>query len=144
MKSFLNVFSESTTLWYDGTSVLLMGRRGKPLDIDVRRMEKRLLQPVVSSSMDMIGNPDVWRLLSTYVASYKALLEMTEGDVPENSDDRPYLEYAILRSAPVTERTFAANLEMFEPHLESAEILIGKTKMTQKTTSGNWRGRNLL
>jgi spermidine synthase len=130
MKAFLNVFSESTTLWYDGTSVLLMGRRGMPLDIDVQLMKKRLLQPGVRSSMAMIGNPDVWRLLSTYVAGYDVLRIITKGDVPENSDNRPYLEYAILRSAPVTSRTFAANLEMFESHLESAGPLLGGKVLT--------------
>ena len=37
----LEVFPESH-LWYDGTSVLLMGRRGVPLEIDVARMRERL------------------------------------------------------------------------------------------------------
>jgi spermidine synthase len=130
MRAFLNVFAESS-LWYDGTSVLLMGRRGKPLEIDVQRMERRLLQPGVADSMAMIGSPDVWRLLSTYVAGPDALELIVGRDVPENSDDRPYLEYAVLRSAPLTERTFAANLEMFEPHWEPVEGLLGSPDRTR-------------
>jgi len=129
MRAFLNVFREST-LWYDGTSVLLMGRRGKPLELDVQRMQKRLLQPNVRASLGMIGSPDVWRLLSTYVAGPGALERIVGRDVPENSDNRPYLEYAILRSAPVTQRTFAANLEMFEPYWEPVERLLGSADRT--------------
>jgi hypothetical protein len=108
-----------------------MGRRGKPLEIDVQRMERRLLQPGVADSMAMIGSPDVWRLLSTYVAGPDALELIVGRDVPENSDDRPYLEYAVLRSAPLTERTFAANLEMFEPHWEPVEGLLGSPDRTR-------------
>jgi spermidine synthase len=129
MKAFLNVFPEST-LWYDGTSVLLMGRRGRPLEIDVQRMARRLGQGDVRASLGMIGGPDVWRLLSTYVAGPGALERMVGTDVPENSDDKPYLEYAVLRSAPLTPRTFAANLEMLEPYRESVEHLLGSADRT--------------
>jgi spermidine synthase len=129
MRAFLNVFPEST-LWYDGTSVLLVGRRGRPLNIDVQRMARRLGQGGVRASLGMIGGPDVWRLLSTYVAGPDALERMVGTEVPENSDDRPYLEYAVLRSAPVTPRTFAENLEMLEPHWEPVERLLGSADRT--------------
>ena len=123
MRGFLNVFPESS-LWYDGTSVLLMGRRERPLAVDIRQMEERLQQPGVRANLSMIGNPDVWRLLSTFVAGPNALERIVGPDVPENSDNRPYLEYAILRRPPVTREIFAANLEMFESHLEPVENLV--------------------
>jgi hypothetical protein len=123
MRGFLNVFPESS-LWYDGTSILLMGRRGKPLVIDIREAASRLQQPRVAASMAMIGSPDVWRLLSTYVGGARALEAMVGRNLAENSDNRPYLEYSILRSTPVTQQTFSANLEMFEPYWESVVPLV--------------------
>lgn len=129
MKAFLNVFPEST-LWYDGTSILLMGRRGMPLEIDVKQIKKRLQQSKVSASMGMIGSPDVWRLLSTFMNGPEAFKLMIGKDVPENSDNRPYLEYAILRTPRFTQRTFAANLELIEPHRESVDRYFENTDRT--------------
>ncbi len=123
MRAFLNVFEESS-LWYDGTSLLLLGRRDRPLAIDLSRVRGRLEQPDVRSNLAMIGGPDEWRLLSTFVAGRRGLEQMVGGDVPENSDDRPYLEYAILRSPPLTREDLAGNLAMFEPHWQPVTLLL--------------------
>jgi spermidine synthase len=134
MNAFLNVF-EHSTLWYDGTSILLMGRRGSPLEIDVPRLERRLQQPGVRESMAIIGSPGGWRLLATYAAGPEMLRRMVGEDVPENSDDRPYLEYAILRSDATSAESFANNLEMLARHFESAEsLLIGPGRTALDTS----------
>jgi spermidine synthase len=131
MNAFLNVFPESY-MWYDGTSILLMGRRGKPLEINISQIKKRLRLPEVKASMATIGSPDVWLLLSTYMAGPDELEQIVGRNVPENSDNRPYLEYAILRSPPVSEQTIARNLEMLKPHWESIVPLLKEKDRTPK------------
>jgi len=115
MRAFINVFPQST-LWYDGTSVLLIGRRGGPLEFDVERFLQRAQRAQVQESLALIGRPHPLILLSTYVAGSEAIRAMIPSNVPDNTDERPYLEFALLLAGRLDSQTTAANLEMFVPH----------------------------
>jgi spermidine synthase len=96
--AFLEVF-EHSTVWYNGTAALLVGSKGRPLEIDASRFISRARQPRVRESLALIGNPDPWLLLSMFVGTTRRFDQVAPGPIPENSDDRPYLEYTVLRSA---------------------------------------------
>jgi hypothetical protein len=97
MNAFLNVF-EHTTVWYNGTAALLIGRRGGPMEIDVDRFIERAADPRVQQSLALVAYPDPWMLLSMYVGDAGAFREIFTEEIPENTDNRPYLEYTVLRS----------------------------------------------
>lgn len=97
-RAFLDVF-DHTTVWYNGTAALLVGSKGRPLSIDVPRFISRASQPRVRESLALIGDPDPLLLLSMFVGTATRFDEVAPGPIPENSDDRPYLEYTVLRSA---------------------------------------------
>ena len=96
--AFLDVF-EHTTVWYNGTAALLVGSKGRPLEIDVPRFIARARQPRFRDSAALIGDPDPWMLLSMFIGTTERFNEIAPGPIPENSDDHPYLEYTVLRSA---------------------------------------------
>ena len=52
----------------------------------------------VRESLALIGNPDPWMLLAMYVGDASKFLEQHTAPIPENTDDRPFLEYTVLRS----------------------------------------------
>jgi len=131
-RAFLNVFPEST-LWYDGTSVLLIGRRGGPLKIDLDRFLKRAARESVQESLALIGRPNAMLLLSTYVTGPEGLSRLTMKNVPENTDDHPYLEYALLLAGPLDSREFAANLEMLIPYFDPVETWLPITQLDAET-----------
>ena len=111
MQAFAQVFPE-TTVWYDGTSVLLIGSRDRPLAVDAARLRARLARPSVRANLAPIGGPDAELLLATYVCGPEGLRRMIGAGVPENSDDRPYLESTILMSGPLLDASLADNLQL--------------------------------
>jgi spermidine synthase len=112
-QAFARVFPEST-VWYDGTSVLLIGSRDRRLEIDVERFLERAARPAVQESLAPIGAPPGWLLLGTYVSGPEGLAEMIGADVPDNTDDFPYLEYAVLLSGRLGKGNMADNLSMLQ------------------------------
>jgi len=95
--AFLQEFS-STSIWYNGTAALLIGRKGGPISINLQRFIARANSPGVRESLALIGNPDPWMLLAMYVGDASKFLEQHTAPIPENTDDRPFLEYTVLRS----------------------------------------------
>jgi len=117
MRAFKLVFPE-TTVWYDGTSLLLIGCRDQRLNVDVERFLQRAARPKVRASLGSIGAPPAWLLLATYVCGPEALTSMIGEGVPDNTDDFPYLEYAVLLSGRLGKANMAANLSMLQPVYE--------------------------
>jgi spermidine synthase len=118
MQAFVNVFPD-TTVWYDGTSVLLIARRDGPLRIDLEMVIQRSGQARVVENLGLIDHPGPVLLLSTYVAGPQGVRRLIGSGVPQNTDDRPFLEYDVLRAGRLDRRALADNLEMltavFEP-----------------------------
>ncbi len=114
---FLKVFPDST-LWYDGTSLLLIGRHGGPLRIDLPRFWQRANEPGVRESLAMIGQPHPLILLATYVGGPETLRKLADGETAGNTDDVPYIEYRLLLAGPPDDRAQASNLEMLAPAFE--------------------------
>ena len=114
-RGFCRVFPH-TTLWYDGTSLLLIGRRGGPLRIDLQRFLRRAGQPGVQESLALIGGPQPMVLLASYVTGPSSLERFLGRGTPDNSDDFPYLEYAVLTEGIPTREDLAANLELLLDH----------------------------
>jgi spermidine synthase len=123
MQAFASVFRESTA-WYDGTSLLLVGCRDQPLRIDVPTYLRRTAQPRVVDNLALIGNPGPWLILSTYVTGPQGLARLIGSGAPENTDDRPFLEYDVLRAGPLDGQDLADNLEMLTTVFEPVDPLL--------------------
>jgi spermidine synthase len=111
MQAFARVFPQ-TSVWYDGTSVLLVGSRDRPLLVDAERVRQRLARPRVQANLAPIGKPDAELVLATYVCGPEGLRRMIGAGVPDNSDDQPYLESTILMSGRLASASLADNLEL--------------------------------
>ncbi|MCP3982765.1 MAG: hypothetical protein GY723_00155 [bacterium] len=105
LKAFVGTF-EHVTLFLTGGDAILIGSE-EALDLDADRIEKRMEVPAVRDDLMSIGFHSVSRLLGSYVTEIgpEHTLAM---DVLENTDDRPYLEFA----APKLQRvdTWSTNL----------------------------------
>jgi len=97
MKAFVNVFP-NTTLWYNGTAVLLIGSKGTPMQIDAQRFLARARDPRVRESLELISSPDPMMFLSMFVGDVTEFDEIFPERISPNSDDFPTLEYSVLRS----------------------------------------------
>ena len=113
-RTFLNEFPHSS-LWYDGTSLLLIGSRGQPLQVDLRVAAKRIALPNVQRSLSRIQHPPLLMLLSTFVAGSEQLRQFAAKSPLSNTDDRPILEYSLLLEPRPTNRSYAANLAALQP-----------------------------
>ena len=91
---------------------LLVGSRDRPLVVDAERLRQRLARPRVQSNLASIGKPDAELVLATYVCGPDGLRRMLGADVPDNSDDRPYLESTILMSGRLASASLADNLQL--------------------------------
>jgi hypothetical protein len=118
MQAFANVFDEAS-VWYDGTSILLIGSRSRALQVDLTTFLRRNAEPQVLENLESINNPGPWLLLATYVTGPEGLRRLIGGDVTPNTDDRPFLEYDVLRAGQLGDHDFADNLEMLAPAFES-------------------------
>lgn len=112
IRAFLNVFPEAT-LWYDGTAVLLVGRRDAPVRVPLARFLQRARIEGVQDNLRLIDSPHPLCLLATYVWGSEELARFIDADVPANTDDRPYLEYTLLHSGPLSRDAMLKNLELF-------------------------------
>ena len=127
MRAFKNVFPEST-LWYDGTSVLLIGRRGGPLEIDFARFLRRAKEPRVQRMLAQIGAPTGEMLLATFLCGPDELDRLIGTNVPPNTDDLPFLEYTVLLGDRRDPRTLAQNLEILIRHYEPIDKLLAHSQ----------------
>jgi spermidine synthase len=137
MRSFLDVFPEST-VWYNGTAVLMVGSRGRPLQIHLDRFLSRGRDPRVERSLAMVGSPDPWLLLSMFVGDGAVVGRLFADDVPENTDDRPYLEYTVLRTRERAQEKWVLGMlprlaGPLEPHLAPEGMVPGYGTDFQRT-----------
>ncbi|HZL99613.1 MAG TPA: hypothetical protein VFD43_05100, partial [Planctomycetota bacterium] len=119
MQAFAQVFP-GTSVWYDGTSVLLVGGLDGAPAVDPERLRQRLGSPRVQRNLAPIRNPDAELLLATYVCGPEGLRRMIGAGVPENTDDRPYLESAVLLSGKLLDASLADNLQLLLDQWETA------------------------
>lgn len=129
LQGFLNVF-EHTTVWYNGTAAILIGSKGQPMKIDLQRFLTRASDPRVQESLKMIDAPHPWMLLSMYVGDGSDFREAYPGPIPENTDNRPYLEYTVLRSGDSADELSALQMltkfsTPIEDHLDPAGLVPG-------------------
>ncbi|MBM3985629.1 MAG: hypothetical protein FJ296_08085, partial [Planctomycetes bacterium] len=146
MASFARVFPECSA-WYDGTSLLLVGGDG-PLQVDVPRVLERAARPAVRRSLAPIGSPDPWLLLSTRACGPDGVRRMIGGEVPENSDDRPWLEHAVLLAGRLDAPVMADNLELLRAFWEPPDAALRPEDRSpatlQRLTAGGALLRDLL
>ncbi len=116
LAAFARVFPECSA-WYDGTSLLLLGGDG-PLLVDLPRALERAARPRVQQSLALIGSPDPWLLLATRACGPDGVRRMIGGEVPENSDDHPWLEHAVLLAGRLDAPVMADNLELLRAYWE--------------------------
>ncbi len=121
--TFLNEFPQST-LWYDGTSMLLIGSHGKPLQIDLDRMARRFQSARVQANLARIQRPPLLLLLSTFLAGPQQLRQFAEESAVANTDDRPVLEYSLLLEPRPTQQSYASNLAALLPLRQPVDSLI--------------------
>ena len=110
MKAFLNVFGNAT-LWYDGTSVLLIGVRDGELRIDWEQVRARWSQREVQRNLRLIGKPPPLLLIGTFIGDVDAIKSQLD-DAVANTDDQPWLEFDVLRAEPLIATQMSQNLEM--------------------------------
>jgi hypothetical protein len=109
LATYLVVFPDAT-LWYDGTSVLLISHAATSLQVDPQSFLKRASQDGVIFSLKRIGTPSPAMLLATGLCGPARLREFTEG-ATINSDNRPTLEYRVFLAGNEAARSQATNLE---------------------------------
>jgi len=106
--TFLDVFP-TTSLWHDGTSILLIGTAQSSLPIDATEFTRAASQPAVVASLRRVGSPSAALLLSTYICGPVVLQRFTEG-ARLATDDHPWLEYRALIDGPGGRTSQADNL----------------------------------
>jgi spermidine synthase len=124
IKSFRNVFP-NTTVWYDGTSIFLLGRNGDQVDFDYSDFVASFSNPGVEKSLAKIGLTDPDLILATFVAPVEEFEQLMGEAIPENTDNHPRLEYSVLYDRGFS---FSKNLELvsnqygcISPHLTGIE-----------------------
>jgi spermidine synthase len=124
LKSFTNEFP-NTTVWYDGTSIFLLGRKGDDDRFDYANYMANFSRPEVRESLAKIDVTDPNFLLATFIAPFDAFRSLTEGGILENTDNNPRLEYSVLLARG---HSFYKNLELLSsryqciiPFLEGIE-----------------------
>jgi spermidine synthase len=97
INAFVTVFPNST-LWYNGTAVLLIGSKGEALEVDGNRLLERAREPSVQQSLRLIGSPNPVMFLTMFIGDTSGFDEIFPEPISPNTDDRPTLEYTVLRS----------------------------------------------
>jgi len=109
LATYTAIFPQAT-LWYDGTSVLLISHPDQPLEIDPLAFYGRSDQDKVRSSLEMIGGPSPRTLLATFLCGPDGLRRFTAG-AAINRDGHPTLEYHAILSGKGGRYSQADNLE---------------------------------
>ena len=109
LATYTAVFPQAT-LWYDGTSVLLISHPDQPLQIDPVAFYDRSGQDKVQSSLEMIGGPSPRTLLATFLCGPDGLRRFAAG-AAVNRDGHPSLEYHAILSGHGGRYSQADNLE---------------------------------
>lgn len=92
VKSFINVFPNSS-LWYNNPEhLLLVGSKGA-YPIDLALVKARLESPEISSSLATIHLQDPYVFLSTFFCGEKMLHSFTD-QLPSHSDNHPIVEFS--------------------------------------------------
>ncbi len=93
IRAFVDVFPDSVLLSGDGSELMLMGRAGVPIALDLDAVERNLrARPEAAADLARIGLGRTSEIAGTFVASADALRRATDGVAPM-TDDRPTLEY---------------------------------------------------
>ncbi len=92
VKSFINVFPNSS-LWYNNPEhLLLVGMKGYyPIDLAV--VKSRMESPKVASSLAAIHLSDPFAFLATFFCG-EQMLNKFAGSVPSHNDDHPVVEFS--------------------------------------------------
>lgn len=109
LATYTAVFPQAT-LWYDGTSVLLISHPDQPLEIDPNAFYDRSAHDKVQSSLEMIGGPSPRTLLATFLCGPDGLRRFAAG-AAVNRDGHPSLEYHAILSGQGGRYSQADNLE---------------------------------
>ena len=96
------------------------------------------------ANLAKIGNPDPWLLLSTYMTDAQGVDAMIGPGVPPNTDDRPYLEYVVLRAGPLQPQDMIDNLRMISAGSQSVATRVQPSDRTERTLARLARGRSLM
>ena len=140
LKSFHTAFPH-TSIWYDGSSILLFGRRNRRLTVDCNIVGERLKDPKVNRSLRKVGADNMDLLLSTFIMDEDRLKELIGEDVQENTDDRPFLEYTVLGSARFP---FGNNIERIYMLREKIDKVIEKGSSSEEEMLGIRRYHRLV
>jgi len=100
----------NATLWYDGTSVLLISHPNQPLEIDQPAFVERAGEESVATSLRLIGGPSPRTLLATFLCGPDTLRRFTAGSTVHR-DSHPALEYHAILSGRGGRLSQADNLE---------------------------------
>ena len=122
IRTFLEVFPRST-LWYNTSELLLIGRNGGPRAIDLARLRSMLADTVLRADLDYshwggreyrLSRPSV--LFASFLCGPGGLAALARG-APILTDDRPVLDHA---TVGVDERvpTELGSLAWLRKHLE--------------------------
>src|SRR5207248_8316203 len=94
LKTFHAAFPH-LSVWIDDSDMLVLGSVG-PINIDAAKIEQALAEPDVEKNLER-SNINASNLLQRYVGDER-LAEVLEKSLPENTDDRPILEFSAPRS----------------------------------------------
>ncbi|MDF1562818.1 MAG: hypothetical protein P1V51_07230 [Deltaproteobacteria bacterium] len=109
--AFVEVFENAILIQGDTRELILVGRLGQPVEIDLDALEERLRQrPVVKEDLAEVRVASLTDFIGLFVAGRATLLRATEGVEPM-SDDRPVMEFS--QSTHVQESTIP--LEILAP-----------------------------
>jgi len=97
VRTFIEVFPEST-LWYVDNHALLLGGLDSA-SVDFGRLQRRFEDPAVREDLASIGIDSPEQLLAHLLMGPRELeaFVAADGTVPLNTDDYPYLEYFVPR-----------------------------------------------
>ena len=131
------MFPEST-VWYNGTAVLMVGSRGGRLQIDLDRFLVGAGIPGWSSAWPWSGLPTRGCCCPCSWATARPSTGVFADDLPENTDDRPYLEYTVLRTRERAQEKWVLGMlprlaSPLEPHLAPEGMVPGYGTDFQRT-----------
>ena len=146
IRSFQTVFPHAT-LWYDGTSILLIAAKdGAPI-LSPTMSRERFTSEGVQDNLSLIGRPAWQLMLGTYVAGPATLKRLSTTSAPLDTDDHPTLEYSLFWSGPIGSGSHRENLELIAASWESnrsLETLLANGEVPSKLSEARSMMRELL